>query len=82
MHMRCGAHATKAYLAIEMMTSLNLIAEVIVRPCFTSGSPSVPSQQSISRHRQPCCSCTSYIRVSELEANWSPTRYELCDDAQ
>ena len=70
-----------AWALIDSITSRNLMAEVIVRPCLTSGSPSAPSQQSISRQRQPIRSCTSYMRTSEFERNWSPVRYELCEVA-
>jgi len=55
-----------------------------VPPCVTSGSPSAPpgpSQQSISSERQPCSSWRAYIAADDAERSWSPSRYELCDDA-
>ena len=74
----------KAHRSIASTTWWKKICDVIVRPCSTTGSPLSPpgpSQQSISRQRQPLSSWTSYMRGSELERHWSPVRYELCDVA-
>lgn len=45
--------SANALLAMHLMTSLNLILVQSVFPWVTSGSPSLPSQQSISTHRTP-----------------------------
>src|SRR5690242_554158 len=53
--------------------------DVRVRPCMTTGFPSLPSQQSISMHRQPFWSAVMYASVLDSPATWRPRRYVLCE---
>mmetsp|Transcript_46461 Transcript_46461/g.137270 ORF Transcript_46461/g.137270 Transcript_46461/m.137270 type:complete len:219 (-) Transcript_46461:1212-1868(-) len=64
-------------MALSTSTSLHFVQSVW--PCVTSGSPSSPSQQSISTERHPCAMRRRYMAGVDVDASWSPSRNELCE---
>mmetsp|Transcript_28787 Transcript_28787/g.71759 ORF Transcript_28787/g.71759 Transcript_28787/m.71759 type:complete len:340 (-) Transcript_28787:229-1248(-) len=71
---------TKAHSAIASATWTNFSMVHSVCPCVTTGRK-FPSQQSISRWRQPWRSWRRYASAEERPVSWSPTMYELCEHA-
>ena len=71
---------TKPASATARATSRKSTDDVSVRPCVTTGSPSAPSQQSISTQRQPISSWRRYMSTDDRDVSWLPSRYELCDE--
>ena len=68
---------TNAVSAMAAATRLSRTRVVSVPPCVTSGSPSAPSQRSISMQRHPASKTRRYMPASLFPVSWLPVRYVL-----